>query len=190
VGYAPYVDWVPQRAHGLPGRLGLTCAPGAWAAGLVPDGGGRLEEDLRAMVEVHGASALVSLLEDAEMAQRLAPDFRDRARRAGLELIWFPIPDGWVPWSIQATAELVESLVRRLRSGSTVVVHCLAGLGRTGTVAACLLVACGRSTAEAIHAVRSARPGSIQNPAQEAFVAAFASSWAARADRPGRQGAR
>ncbi len=58
--------------------------------------------------------------------------------------------------------------------------HCLAGLGRTGTIAACCLVASGRSPADAIRAVRAARPGSVQNPAQEAFVVAFAAAWEAQ----------
>ena len=182
MGSAFQVDWLPQRAHGLPGRLGLTCAPGLSLGGL-SQGGARLDEDLRALAHVHGASALVTLLEEPEIALRLAPDFGDRARRAGLELISFPIPDGWVPWSLSATAMLVESLLERLRSGSTVVVHCMAGLGRTGTIAACCLIACGRSSSEAIRAVRLARPGSVQNPAQEAFVASFASSWSERAAR-------
>jgi protein-tyrosine phosphatase len=180
---APHVDWIPGRAHGLPGRLGLTCAPGVWREGGQSEAGRQLQDDLQAMAQFHGAAILVTLLEDAEIVRRLAPDFSDRARRAGLELISFPIPDGWVPWSVEAASMLVESLLDRLRSGKTVVVHCMAGLGRTGTIAACCLVACGRSPAEAIGIVRSARPGSVQNPVQEAFVVAFASALAERGSR-------
>jgi len=54
------------------------------------------------------------------------------------------------------------------------VVHCLAGLGRTGTVAACLLVTRGRTAGESIAAVRAVRPGSVQSQAQADFVEAFA----------------
>lgn len=166
--------------HGSPGRLGLTCAPGAWRDGLWSDAGGGLDQDLRALARVHGANALVTLLEPAEIELRVAPDFPERARRAGLELVSFPIPDGWVPASLEETAEFVASILDRLRCGETVVVHCMAGLGRTGTIAACCLVACGRSPVAAIQAVRAARPGAIQNPAQEAFVAAFAAGWGAQ----------
>ncbi len=62
VGSAPQVDWLPQRAHGFPGRLGLTCAPGGWRLGAYPDDLAQLDEDLRAVARIHGATALVTLL--------------------------------------------------------------------------------------------------------------------------------
>lgn len=53
-------------------------------------------------------------------------------------------------------------------------VHCRGGLGRTGTVAACVLVALGDHTAEeAICAVRAARRGTVQTREQEDFVRRF-----------------
>jgi ADP-ribosyl-[dinitrogen reductase] hydrolase len=54
-----------------------------------------------------------------------------------------------------------------------VVIHCRGGLGRAGTLAACVLRSEGVPARAAIARVRSARPGSIENAAQEAFVAAF-----------------
>ena len=49
-------------------------------------------------------------------------------------------------------------------------VHCAAGLGRTGTLAAQLLVLQGVAPDEAILRVRQARPGTIETPAQEQAV--------------------
>jgi len=84
------------------------------------------------------------------------------AKRAGLEHVWFPIADLSIPASMTGAGALVDTLLRRLGEGKTVVVHCLAGLGRSGTIAACLLVAKGRKPDDAIQVVRAARPGAGQ----------------------------
>ena len=61
-----------------------------------------------------------------------------------------------------------------MREGKNVVVYCRGGLGRTGTVAGCVLVALRRHTAEdAIKTVRKARKGTIQAHEQEEFVRRF-----------------
>lgn len=62
------------------------------------------------------------------------------------------------------------------------VVHCLAGLGRTSL--SCCLVARGRSPAEAMSTVRATRPASIQTPIQEAFLLELAAAWASQGDAP------
>jgi len=51
------------------------------------------------------------------------------------------------------------------------VVHCRAGLGRTGALVAATLTALGASPVQAIAAVRAARgPRAIETPAQESWV--------------------
>jgi hypothetical protein len=55
-----------------------------------------------------------------------------------------------------------------------VAVHCHAGYGRTGIVCACWFIySLGLGAQEAIDAVRSRRPGSVQTKKQKAFVIAF-----------------
>jgi len=57
------------------------------------------------------------------------------------------------------------------------VVTCMGGLGRSGTIAACFLVAAGMSADAAIAAVRAARgPRALETLAQEDFVVTFASA--------------
>jgi atypical dual specificity phosphatase len=81
-----------------------------------------------------------------------------------------------VPHSIAATRTLCADILSALRRGDVVCVHCGAGLGRTGLVAACVLLAAnGSLTADdAIARVRETRRGTIETSGQEAFVAAFA----------------
>ena len=56
------------------------------------------------------------------------------------------------------------ALLARLRDGESIVLHCKGGLGRTGMVAARLLVELGCMPEEAIVAVRQARSGTIETP--------------------------
>lgn len=173
-GRGVHVDFLPGSSHGLPGRLGLTGAPGRWRPGLDPTSDDLIRCDIEWLRDHLAASVVVTLLEEYEMKRYGLSDLRDEVRRAGLESLWLPVEDMWVPSSMEATAGLVASVLDRLSGGATVVVHCLGGLGRSGTVAACCLVACGRPPAEAVELVRRARPGAVEAPAQVAFVGRFA----------------
>ena len=83
-----------------------------------------------------------------------------------------PIPDLGVPgreWEANWEA-IGPALLDCLQQGQAVLLHCKGGLGRTGTVAARLLVEMGHPPEEAIAAVRKARQGAIENPLQENYV--------------------
>jgi protein-tyrosine phosphatase len=171
------VDFVPREALHLPGRLGLTIAPGRARLDPTGDWDRQLDDDLARLRDVFRASVLVTLLERLEMERVGIPDLLRRAAQSGFETLWFPVPDFWVPDSIERTAELVRAILDRLATRRVVVVHCLGGLGRSGTIAACCLAARGAGPEEAIAIVRQARPGAVQNEAQEAFVRRFAGAW-------------
>ena len=170
------VDFLPEDEVGTPGRLGMTFAPGMWAGSV----GGRWERDLaadmRALEEEHEANVLVSLMEKHEYRGYQIPELLEKDTIGGIEILRFAIKDMGVPQEAESERfqAFVKDVVQRLEQGQNVVVHCRGGLGRTGTLAACVLVALGQHTArEAINAVRAARKGTVQTREQEDFVWLF-----------------
>ena len=68
----------------------------------------------------------------------------------------------------------VDFIHRRITSNEPVLVHCLAGMGRTGVILACYLVKYQNMSAdEATQKVRKERPGSIQSYPQEEIIFRF-----------------
>ena len=71
----------------------------------------------------------------------------------------------------------VDFIHRRITNDEPVMVHCLAGMGRTGTLLACYLIKHQKMSAdEALQKVREERPGSIQSFPQEEIIFQFEKS--------------
>jgi len=165
------VDFVSREAWPHPGKLGMTSAPGRRLAG------GRRRElarDLSSFRTRHDASLVVCLLEPYEEVSLGLEALDVTARHADLDLVRLPIRDGQVPRDPDAVAEVVRAIADAAREGRTTIVHCRGGMGRTGTVVACCLVAEGRSPEDAIAEVRRARPGTVETGMQEAWIRSFA----------------
>ena len=163
------IDSVPVGSLG--GLIGMTLCPGKRDAFALS---GEWERDLDAdFAEVAGwgASVVVSLMEPHEFSMLGVPDFA-RRMPAGIEHLVLPIVDGGVPsgtWE-RAWGKAGPSLREKLALGGRILIHCRGGLGRTGIVAARLLVEFGEGSAQAMRRVRKARPDAIENRRQEAYV--------------------
>jgi protein-tyrosine phosphatase len=115
-------------------------------------------------------------MEDHEYHGYRIPKLLERDSIGGIEILRFAIKDMGVPREAESEGfeAFVQDVVQRPEQGQNVVIHCRGGLGRTGTVAACVLVALGRHSAdEAIAVVRAARKGTVQTREQEDFVRLF-----------------
>lgn len=156
---------------GRPGAIGMTLCPGkkdpyakfgAWDRDL--------RTDLQAIRD-WGATAVVSLMESSEFWLLGVPDFEAKVS-AGFRWLWLPIADGGVPGEEfeRRWADAGPELHRRLAAGERVLIHCRAGLGRTGVIAARLLVEAGLTPLQALNAVRRARPGTVETLLQEQYV--------------------
>lgn len=153
------------------GVLGITHCPGRCEVGRGGAERRELAVDLAA-IRAWGATVLVTLIEEHEFELLKVDRLGEMAEAEGLEWHHLPIPDMDVPdWHFGRRWIYSGLRLRRLlRQGGRVVLHCRAGLGRAGTIAAHLLVELGVPAAEAISRVRRARLGAIQTSAQEQHV--------------------
>jgi hypothetical protein len=119
-----------------------------------------------------GLDLVVSLLEDAEVAELGLADEPAACDRAGLRFVRFPLPDRGVPISAPAVSELVSSLVAELRAGRGMGIHCRIGVGRSASLAVCVLAALGVPVEVGWAEVGRSRGLSVPDtPAQRAWVA-------------------
>lgn len=151
----------------IAGELAGSGRPGGRGAG-----GGRATADARAALDAdlawlreRGIGAVLSLTE--------APLEEGALAQHGLEGLHLPVPDMTAPTPEQLDRAL--GFISRQRAlGRAVVVHCLMGQGRTGTVLAAYLIRRGMSPEAALGELRLVCPGAVENPEQERALRAFA----------------
>jgi protein-tyrosine phosphatase len=93
-------------------------------------------------------------------------------KHLGVNALHFPIPPEKPPGSLEEMQFLADRVKKAIKTGN-IFMHCEAGKGRTGTVAACLRSTFDptvKSAEEAISLTRALIPGAIETPAQEQFV--------------------
>jgi ADP-ribosyl-[dinitrogen reductase] hydrolase len=156
------------------GVIGLTLCPGKKQMDAHSGAWDRNLDDDMETIKAFGAKALVTLMSESELQSLAVPAhrFRDTTARLGLKWFQLPIPDEGIP--DQRFEELWTNAGPRLRvllkDGHNIVIHCKGGLGRTGTIAARLLMEFGADAKSAIESVRKARPGAIENNLQEYYI--------------------
>jgi protein-tyrosine phosphatase len=147
----------------------------------LPEGPGRLwlcgkhfvgpnpEEALRRL----GADRVICLCERPEIAHRYPEYMEWLEDNAGDRAEWFPIPDLHAPGSAEVLP-LLDRMREMIAAGDGLLLHCGAGIGRAGTLAAALLIRMGIAPGDARRAVAAARPmAGPEGGTQEALLTAL-----------------
>ena len=124
-----------------------------------------------------GISTVLSLLTAEEESDLGLQDEAAEVKRSGMRFLSFPIPDMQVPRSETAVVAILEKLDSDLTAAKNVVIHCRQGIGRTGLIAASLLVSKGASSGAAVEAVSAARCLRVpETPEQRRWIDQYAAT--------------
>jgi len=131
----------------------------------LPKGPGRLwlcgkhfiGPDVEAALHRVGATTVVCLNERDELAGRYDDYVRWLTDAEPDRVVWFPIPDLHAP-RIEDVVSFLTELRGRLSRGDGLLMHCGAGIGRAGTMAAALLITMGIAPDAAVATVAAHRP--------------------------------
>jgi len=99
-------------------------------------------------------------------------DLISRYKKEGFKVVFYPIQDYSVPYDIESFYKLIEymnGIVKR----ENILIHCNAGLGRTGLVASALLIFNSVEYKRAINYIRKIRSGSVETKEQVLFLKEF-----------------
>jgi len=84
-----------------------------------------------------------------------------------MRFVSFPVADRAVPASEAEVAAALEKLHGELSAGRNVVMHCRQGIGRTGLMAACLLVTIGWDPQAAVEHLSAVRGAAMPETAEQ-----------------------
>ena len=142
---------MPLRPVALPPEV----AGSLWL-GAMP---GRFESwsEFELLAQRTGLALVVCLTPRSELAE-LSPQYYAAVSQGTSSFRWLNVPmaNFGVPDDAPAFRRDVQTIAQALRSGDAVMLHCAAGIGRTGSTAACVLKALGLPTEQALQRVRDA----------------------------------
>lgn len=158
------------------GEIGMTLCPGKQQAR--GRSGARWQRDLAADLDAirgWGADHLLTFVEAHELLHLKVPTIGAEATARGLRWHHLPIEDGGVPSELvfKRWRQVSFELHHCLSQGGKVVLHCMGGLGRSGTMGALVLIEAGTKPEQAVERIRAARPGAIETSEQEDWLMSF-----------------
>lgn len=148
--------------------------PGPWRGRLAisarPRGGDWLEDEASGWRRA-GIDMVVSLLETNEATQLDLLGEGKAVEKNGIRFFSFPIPDRGVPVSTKDAVSVINNITHALETGKNVAVHCRQGIGRSGLIAAGVLMMSGAPPERALQAVSAVRGTAIpETPEQHRWA--------------------
>jgi protein-tyrosine phosphatase len=141
-------------------RADIHWVSGPWQGKLCigprPRGDDWLDDDI-ARLRSEGIDTILSLLTTEEGRNLGLRNEGSAAETHGITFISFPIPDMQVPSSSERVMPVVATINSELSEGRNVFIHCRQGIGRTGLIAACLLLKSGWTPQNAMEHLSAAR---------------------------------
>lgn len=120
-----------------------------------------------------GAAALITLMQDVELASNSVTELPALCAKHGLQWFHLPIEDDHAPAADFAAAWQAQraAVHQLLDAGQRMAVHCRGGSGRTGLMAAQILVERGYAKEDAIAAVKALRPRALSLAVHQDYLA-------------------
>ena len=114
-------------------------------------------EQAWAQIRINDVQTIVCLVTRAEVRGK-SPEYAAAldAKTVPCDVEMFPIPDFGVPDDRETFWAFARRIAGRLEAGRRVLVHCGAGIGRTGTLATCVLLGLGETEGEARRVIAAA----------------------------------
>lgn len=133
-------------------------------------------DDALATLKAAGARVLITVMPDEELAINEVSDLGACSQAQGLRWFQLPVADDSEPGpDFDASwAKVKADLKQLLDAGERIAIHCKGGSGRTGLVAAVLLLQQGLPLDEATRQVQALRPNALKHPVHVQWLEKFA----------------
>ena len=164
------VTFIPIT-HNLNQKIGISHCPGKLSGKI--GSSMQLHSDLKSLKK-QGVYCIVTLVDDSEIVDLGIKNFTDSISKFNFRHYCEIIKDRSIPSVDQS--DNIKALLKNIRNQisleKNVLVHCNAGLGRSGLIAALLVKTMG-TFPDSISHIRRYRPGAIETKEQEDFINMF-----------------